>query len=139
MDAKIAQISKEMARDMAAELEARFFRGKDIGTALDGTQDSYAEPKSSGEMMSSIRDLAEIMGQERDHGYRMGSLINECRASLRWKSGLKLQVDTMHEAWLKRCAHEWVVDARASVMRETAYVDPELLRTAEIRALENPS
>ena len=138
MNAEIAQISKEVARDFAAELEARFFSGRGGGSAFDGTQNTDADLETTGKMISSIWDLTEIMQEGQDCGYRMGSLVDE--PSFGWKIGrAQLRVDTMIGVWQKRMLRQWIIDERASIMRRRADIDPELLRTAEIRALINPS
>ena len=138
IDPKIAQITEEMTRDFAAELESRMFNGQQIANGLNGVcnEDTQAVGET-GEMMSSIRSLVEIMQSETEHGYRMATEPIETGFS--WRRGANLNVQTMYEAWQERRVKALLTDMRATIIRENAYVEPELIANAEIRALENPS
>jgi len=142
------QIRKETYRQMQRQLERKMWRSGVNGSKFSSlTGNSSRDPDGTGELMDSFRTLEQTMRKEAQ---------GPPEPAVPWEApDVDDYTDHYQEQWhtkMTRMAvfdgarlamltslRKHIVDERAMLMRRTADVHPDLLRTAEIRALTEPS
>lgn len=132
--------ASEMAQKVAEDLERRMMRGNTamspIGDLSNQDTTSATPDIDTGKLMSMMSSLSQ---DEIEPSLRMFSSEQAGPGQIRWKGHQPYWVPFgavhMPSALLIQSCGQSVLDLRASMMRCTADVDPELIRNAEIRAV----